>query len=135
MKKRLCAMILLVVSCLTLCASANHVVPYWDNISSIYTTMYIDNRTAHCDLIVTGQSDTSRIEADIVLQMQNSRGSYINQHAWPTQVEYDSMLAFTDTVSNLTTGNKYRLKVTVTVYNTSGVPETETVYSSVYTCD
>lgn len=135
MKKRLCAMFLLVASCFVIFANASGIVPLWDNIQRLYTALDIDNNTAYCDLIVTGQSGTSRIEADIVLQMQNSRGSYTNQHAWPTQVVYDTYFTFTDTVSNLTTGNKYRLKVTVTVYNANGVPETETVYSNVRTCD
>ena len=130
MKKRLCAMVLLLVSCLVICANASGIVPYWDNIQRIYTSLTVDGTTAYCDLVVTGQAGTSRIEADIVLQMQNSRGSYVNKHAWPTQVEYDTLLTFSDTVSNLTSDGTYRLKVTVTVYNANGVGETETVYSN-----
>lgn len=134
MKKRLFPLLLLVAICLTAIASASDIVPYWNNIHRITPILSISNNTASCNVSIVANSDTSRIDADIVLQEQNSRGNYVNKHSWNTKTVYNTPnLNFYDTVSNLTAGDTYRLKVTVTVYNSSGVSETATVYSSTQT--
>ena len=126
--------VLMLCAALTTAAMAQTIVPLWDNVSSVTCDLSFSGTTANCSAKVTGKSGTTKINAQLLLQEQQANGSYVTVKFWPLQTTTSLTLNLSGSQSGCTSGTYYRTGVVTNVYNSAGVSEAITVYSTPVRC-
>ena len=122
MKQKVVSLALVLAMVLSISASANSVMPLWDNARDCDATLEFSGNTAVCTVDVKGKSGTSRITTAMTLQKQNANGSYGDVVIWGTDLTYGQSTTRTETFGNCASGI-YLLTATVYVYDANGVGE------------
>jgi len=128
MRKRITG-ILLAVLILSIAATTVYAAtmsPRWINTQSMTLSLSFSGGQANAASIINGNRNTASIVATYSLQ-ERVGNTWVTVHTWPTVTSDSMRLGFTGTAS-ATSGRTYRLFVTATVTNTSGVSETITNY-------
>lgn len=140
MKKRIIIILLLVSAILFTCPPAqtavyaksfsidNEIKPYYTYISSISTSLSIDNGNAICLGGLTLRSDLS-VSSTITLQRSSNGTSWTDVKSWSKEFTGIGAHSF-EKEYNVSSGYYYRVLHTVNVKNGDKTVETASIYSS-----
>lgn len=128
MQKKIVSLTLALLMVLSLSVSALAITPRWVTTDSCDVWLGFSGTTANCNVIIDGKSGTNKIVATVYLQ-KYVNGSYTTVTTWGG-TSYSDTYMLDDTANNCVKGTSYRLLVSATVYNVSGVSETVSNYST-----
>ncbi len=126
--------VLMLCAALTTAAMAQTIVPLWDNTDTCNPILNFSGTTANCRGTIEGKPGTTKINAQLLLQEQQANGSYVTVKFWPLQSTTGNTLTLTGSQPGCTSGTYYRTGVVTNVYNSAGVSEAITVYSTPVRC-
>ncbi|MDR2590544.1 MAG: hypothetical protein LBC71_06130 [Oscillospiraceae bacterium] len=88
--------------------------PYWANVHSVTVGLSFTGTTANCAARVQGHVGTTKIVADVILELWVGTNSYITIKTWNNIIVYGSTLTFSG-VHNVARGFTYRLTINADV--------------------
>lgn len=128
------ALAVLMMCAVVTTAMAQTIVPLWDNTDTCNPTLTFSGTTAICRGPIEGKPGTTKINAQLILQEQQSNGSYVTVKFWPLQTTSGTVLNLSGSQPGCTSGVYYRAGVIANVFNSAGVSESITVYSDPVRC-
>jgi len=87
----------------------------WTNTSSMDISLDFDGSKAICGAYIIGKIGVDKITGTVTLSRKNSDGTYTTVKTWSNITVYDDLWTF-DAIYYVSTGYRYRLTVTATVY-------------------
>lgn len=99
----------------------SEVMPLWDYTTTVTLTLSFSGNTAYCTLMVIGDSDASKIKANLWLYEKNSDGSWTLLDSWKNMTKAGSTFGTEKTYSPVSKGKTYKLYFTGKVYGPNGL--------------
>ena len=124
------SLILSTVFILTFQAGSIGIDPYWANLTSLDVGLSFSSGKGTISGVVIGNTGTTQITANAVLECLNSNGTYTRVASWNNYSVSGDLLVISETCY-VTRGYTYRLTITTTVYK-NGVGETVSGSHSAY---